>query len=246
MLLPVLLLILLLREPTRTAVEVQPVTWRQSWRQFANYRRVVLPIVLAMAIAYTVVASGRIWAVSALSRLHSLPPKEIAGLMAVIILISGISGPLIGGLIADMTYRSGGPRRTLTALCLLSLLSIAGCLFTFPPTAFTGGALLLLLMVLSGCILLVGGTLLVNVVPNELRGISVATLGAAQLLVGVAIAPLVVSGISDHWRDGGALPYALTGVNIIACLFAAAAFLFARVVTPAAPESDRRLARSGA
>ena len=85
-------------------------------------------------------------------------------------------------------------------------------------------ALLFSFMTLVGAALVMGVSLLTIVVPNELRGLSVAAMIAVNTLFAVALAPLMVSVLSETLGDASMVGRALAIVCTASSVVGAAAF----------------------
>jgi MFS family permease len=173
-----------------------------------------------------------IWAAPMLLRRFGLPPDRIGSIMAMGMLVSGILGPILGGMLADLCQRTGGPRRTVAVLCGLALLSAPAGLFAFVPGVALSSILLVAAMTIMLAVAVMGMTLFTIVIPNELRGLCMSVLVAAVMLFALAVAPVTVSVLSGAIGGLAMIGKALSIVCVTTSLLTAASFAFGRRYLP--------------
>jgi len=145
-----------------------------------------------------------------------VPMDRVSAIVATGLLVSGLIGPIGGGAIADICERLGGPRRTLLALAMLALFSIPVGLFAVMPDVAVAGTLFVIFAAVVGAIVVAGTALFTVVIPNELRGLCMASLAAACSLFGVGLGPLAVSALSASLGGAGSVAIALACVCAVA------------------------------
>jgi predicted MFS family arabinose efflux permease len=215
---------LVMREPARIgAVREGPPTL-QAFAGVWQHRAVVAPLLLGSVAAEMAVLAVMTWSAPTLSRSFSLSADRIGGIMAMAVLVSGVVGPIAGGLLADLCQRTGGPRLTLITLCGLALLAAPASSFAIAHDVSLAAILLVLFMTLVGAIMVMAITLFTVVVPNELRGLCLAILAGANTFFGVAVAPVVVSLLSGAIGGPARIGKALILVCMVASLFGAVTF----------------------
>lgn len=196
LLLPVMLLTLALREPPRTGVVIKNPPLREVWPEFWRYRAMILSLLSARTMVWLADGAIAVWGAPILARQFGLPSDRIGGLMALVFLLSGVLGPLLGGPLADLCQRTGGPRRTVTALCLLALASAPAAAFALMPSAAFAAAGIALFLSLGYVISVVGTALGTIVMPGELRGLYIAvTVTCAGFFAGGG--PIAASELSS-------------------------------------------------
>lgn len=215
-------------EPSRTERAVQNPTLRQVWHELRHYRAKFFSIAAGVILVETAVGAMLIWSAPMLSRMFALPADDIGQIMALGMLLSGVLGPFIGGMLADLCHRGGGPRRTANALLALAILSIPTTLFGTVSAVAPGSALLVVSMTMMLAIAVMGMTLLTIVLPNELRGLCMSALMAGIMLFGLAVAPLAVSALSGHIGGASMIGVALSIVCASAAMLAALTFAVGR------------------
>jgi predicted MFS family arabinose efflux permease len=228
-----------MREPVRRGRVIRSPSIRESYLELLRYRGVVGLLLSAMVAAEMATLAVLTWGGPALSRNFLSSPGHVASTMAMALLVSGILGPLGGGFLADGCYRLGGAPRMSYALFTLMLVAVpAGC-FALAPNLLWARVLLFLFMGLLSATLVAGITLFTTVIPNELRGLCVAILAAAQVLIGVGTAPIAVSALSSFLGGPKMLGTALAVVTAATCLIAAATFRVAgRILKVPGTRSD--------
>src|SRR5712671_2753564 len=232
LLVPILLLSLLLREPNRTGLVIANPTARQIWGELRHYRIVIVVIATAIVLVEIVIWAMLIWGAPMLSRNYGLPPETVGGTMAMGMLVSGILGPLVGGMLADLCQRTGGPRRTVSVLGGIALVSAPAGLFAFLPGVTGASILLVSVMTIMLVVVVMGMALFTIVIPNELRGLCMSALVAACILSGLAVAPLAVSLLSSAMGGLIMIGKALSIVCVAASLLAAMTFAMGRAYVP--------------
>ncbi len=195
-LVPVVLVTLALREPSRTEVVISRPSPRQSFAELWRYRRMVVPIIAGVVFAQTAIGAVFVWTAPVLTRSYALSSDRVGAVMALVSLVSGIAGPVVGGFLADACQRFGGPRRTVLALGICALLAVPAGLFAVAP----GVPVLTMLVVVFTSLLLacavMGNALLTVVVSNEVRGLCLGIFGAISVIFAFGVAPVLVSRIS--------------------------------------------------
>ena len=231
-LIPVALLVLALHEPPRTAPIVKKPAVRESFVKLWHYRWVFLPLATGIVMATMANSAPTIWAAPMFARKFSLSPDRIGTLMAVAVLVSGILGPLIGGPLTDVCQRTGGPRRTISVLSALALVSVPAGFFSVTRGAMSATILLSIFMTILIAIVVAGSALLTIVVPTEVLGLSMSILAGDGMLFGAGLAPMTVSWLSGVLGGLAMIGKAMTLVCVSTTLFGALTFAFGRRYLP--------------
>jgi predicted MFS family arabinose efflux permease len=233
-LVPVVLLMLAVREPARTGLTTAKPSARQIWDQLRPSRVVIGLLVIGIVLAETAVGAMLIWAAPMLSRNFAVPPDRIGAIMATGMLASGILGPTLGGTLADLCQGTGGPHRTVSVLTGLALLGVPAGLFGFVPGVAAASFLMVGAMTILLAVALMGMTLFTIVIPNELRGLCMSVLMAAILLFALAVAPVTVSLLSGAIGGLAMIGKALSIVCVTTSLLAAVTFVLGQRHLPRA------------
>jgi len=223
-LLLVALSMLAMREPARSGLEIKNPSARETFRELWRFRTVIAPLLAGLVMAEVAFRAVLVWAAPTFSRSFSLAPDRVGALMSSVVLVSGVLGSVAGGTLADYGERIGGPRRTMSILSILTLLSAPAAVFAVMPGVVSAGALFFVFMTVVGAILVVAVALLTVVVPNELRGLCMAVSAAANVLLGIGLAPVTVSLLSGLLGGPARIGTALSLTCVVTCLFGAGLF----------------------
>jgi MFS family permease len=203
-----------------TAVDKLAYLWRQ--------RAVVIPLFLGFCLYYVAFVGVAAWTAPLLMRSFDAQLPDFANTLGIILLISGVSGYMLGGLSADSAIgsRRGGRLMITTILPIIAL-----------PSAFSGFApsLLLAILLLASITL---ATPMLNVamnatvqeiVPNDMRGFSYAFLSVVSALPAGAGGPLLLAWVTQSvLGDPARIATSFVIVVIPSLLGSAIAFLLAR------------------
>lgn len=229
---PVILLLLAMREPLRLDLGAEKPTVRDTWPALWRYRAVIATLLGGMALVGFADGAALVWSAPTISRRFGLSVDQIGAVMAIVLLVSGIAGPIAGGFLADVSNRAGGPRQAVSMLIGIALLSVPLGVFAVMPTVATM-TLPLTLFLASGAAINVAVTALaVVVLPNQLRGICMAMFWAVGGLFGLALAPLAVSSVSGSLGGTHTIAKALAFVAATTSVFGVAVFVLGRRYFP--------------
>jgi MFS family permease len=224
--------ILPMREPPRTEVVVRKPSSRDTWRQLWGYRLTVAPLLGGILMGQIALGAVAVWAAPMLSRHFGLASDRVGAIVATTLSVSGALGALCGGVTADISQRNGGPKRTANVLYLLAFLSLPASIFAWLPSVESSELVLTTFLTIQTAISVIGSTLLIIVMPNEIRGLCVSVMTAACVLVGNGFAPVLVSLISSASGDGRMIGSSLSLVSMIAVTFSCIAFAIGRRALP--------------
>jgi MFS family permease len=196
LLIPVMALMLFVRDPVRTGLRVENPSLRGLWPELWTYRTVLGPLLLARMMMWIADGAVLVWAAPSFARRFHLSPDVIGALMGTVLLVSGLLGPLLGGPLADFCQRTGGPRRTVMALTVLAMMSVPAALFALAPDAMLACVLLAVFLTQGYTLGTAALTLGTIVIPGELRGVYLALSVTMGALFFVGVAPLVISGVA--------------------------------------------------
>jgi MFS family permease len=229
---PVSLCLLALRDAKRNDSLVEFPTVRQIWRTL-EHQRVRLGLLTA-GIIFIEIAIGAIliWAAPMLSRRFNLPADAVGSALALVMLLSGLLGPALGGIIADASQKVGGPNKTVGILACLSFVTIVPGCFAFLPAASLSTVALIIEMTLLLSSAIAGLAVFTIVIPAELRGICISILMALELLFAYAVAPVSVSLLSVILGGGQMIGMSLSIVCMLCSVLAAIMFFSGGVYLP--------------
>jgi MFS family permease len=224
--LPVVLLMLTMREPRRSEVSLKDPPLRAVLPALWRDRALILPLLSGRIMMWLAIGAVAVWAAPTFSRNFALPPQRVGAIVGGTLLLGAVLGPLLGGPLADFCQKSGGPRRTIAALGILAILSAPTALFGIlhGPTAAT--ILLGAFLTLGSIIGVAASALAIVAIPGELRGIYVAITITVGSLVFMGIAPLAVSGLASILGGPDTIGQALAIVCCGTSLLGAVVFTF--------------------
>lgn len=227
-LVPVMFLMLAMREPPRTGQVIKNLSTHEAWPELWRYRAVIAPLLAGVVMAEIAFGAVYVWAAPALSRSFGLPPQRVGAIMGIGMVLSGVLGPIVGGPLADLCQRTGGPRRTISVLSGLALLAVPAGLFAFVPGVALACVLLVMFIVIVVATLVMGTALFTVVIPNELLGVCMGIMFALDTFFGFVLAPVAVSLLSGAMGGPAMIGKALALVGVGASVLGAAAFAFGR------------------
>jgi MFS family permease len=227
-LVPILLVVIGLREPARTNACAEIPSFNSAWMIMRPRRVAIVSLTAGIVLLEIAVGALLIWAAPMLSRNFGLAPDNVGAVMAIGMLVSGVIGPIFGGTLADICQRSGGPQLTATRLAALAVLCVPLGHFGFTESVISASILLVgaMTMLLAGAIM--GMALFSIVVPSEIRGICMSVLVAACILFGLAFSPVTVSILSGEMGGPAMIGRALAIVCMFTCVLASMAFAYGR------------------
>jgi MFS family permease len=184
----------------------------------------VLPVLGGLVMSELAIVAALTWAGPTLTREFSLDAGAAGRAVALGLLVSGTAGPVLGGFVSDLAQRTGGARRSLLYLTLMSALAGVFGLFALGTDVGLARVLMSAFMLTVSAVLVAGIAVFTVVIPQESRGFCIAILAAAQLIFGVAVAPLSVSVLAGSLGGANALGNALACVCVGSCLLGSGAF----------------------
>lgn len=224
--------LLLLREPARREIsETTHAALAPALRAIWARRGFLGPLFLGQVTVVMADTAAGIWAAPVLTRSYGLKPEQFAGWMGLVILGSGIVGSVLGGVAADLGQKSHRSGYILLGAVLAAVISIPGAFFPLMPDP-TGFALALALFLACGAAAgLITATAVAVLVPNEIRGVCLGAFVVIGAVVGLGVAPTLVTLISEAFGGEGAIRYGLAIMATATSI--AAAFGFAAAMRSA-------------
>lgn len=220
-----------LREPPRLNDTARIPGWRETSAAIWHYRAKLVTLSFGLVIVSVGYTAALVWTTPILARRFNLSSGRIGTLMGMVLLISGLLGFLLGGTLADLCQRTGGPRRLISLMMVLALMQIPSGFYGVMPTVP-----LLILMLLVLCLTchmksIVCTTVTTLVVPEELLGVSFGVINAISAIFSSA-APVAVSVLADRIGGVEGIRQGLTSVCVITSLVGAATFAVGRRYFP--------------
>lgn len=190
-----LILLVFLREPARQERREAGTTALAAARGLWAFRHFLIPLMLGLLFAQITIQAASIWAAPLLIR-RGVTPGGFAGWMSAVLLGGGIVGSLAGGWLAEWGRRRAGRMGVMLPATLFAVAIAPASLFAVvhPLPLF---AMLLTIDVFAGAVVATIGVIAVTlVIPNEVRGLALASNTFAAAIFGAAGAPLLVALLS--------------------------------------------------
>lgn len=224
-LVPVVVLLLLIREPPRRSGAIEHVPISEIWRNIWCKRAATAPLLAGLVIMELTITATVFWATPAFSRRFVVTPDRLGTIMAVAIVVSGCIGPIVGGTLADICQRSGGPRRTLLVMLTLTLVDMSAA--EFPTLAGVRAATigLVVFITITTAVLVMGTTAFTVVIPERTRGLFTSLLNGGGIIA-AGLAPVVVSELASAMTGQAPIAQSLAAVSMGTCFLSAIAFFF--------------------
>lgn len=221
-------------------------------RFFAALRQRPLSFALAyLAFALNMVGgyAVSVWAPVILMRVHHMPPGQVGMLIGAILLLVGTSGATIGGWVGDwLTQKMPQMGRLVVPLLSYGAMALVLLLWVKIDSAAYTILVFLLIGPLFGN--MINGSsypALSQMVPNEMRGQTIAVYLLIANLMGLGLAPTGVALITDYiLRDPQMVRESVILVSLPAVLLGAACAWFAQKPYRAMCRRAQDLALAGA
>ena len=216
-----------LDEPKRHEVEIADATLASIYRAILAKRRFLAPLFVGQIGVSMADTAATIWATPVLIRNFHQQPAQFAGWVGGLLLLGGIIGSIVGGLGADWGQKTGKRGYLLLAAVVATAVSVPAALFPVMPSV-GGFALLFFFLLLSGTIAsVVVSTTVTVLVPNEERGACMAAFGIINALIGLGLAPTIVT--LGSWAMGGEqhLAASLAATGVVTGLLSFAGYVLA-------------------
>lgn len=220
-----LLPLLLMREPARQEIgQSADLSLSDALAAIWRMRALLAPLFIGQVSVVMADTAAGIWAAPVLQRSYGVAPEEFAGWMGLVILGSGLVGSILGGVLADAGHKSRIKGGIMIGAVIAAFLSIPGAFYPMMPDT-TGFAWVLALFLACGAITgLVTATSIAVLVPNELRGVCLAAFMVVASIIGLGIAPTLVTLVSDAFGGESAIRYGLTITGAATSIAAAIGF----------------------
>lgn len=215
--------LLALREPVRREVGQAGAALAPSLRALWAQRAFLGPLFIGQISVTMADAAAGVWAAPVLIRHYHQQPAAFGGWMGGVLLLCGVVGAVIGGFAADWGQRQ--PRRggVLTGAVIAAAIGVPAALFPVMPSV-PAFALTFTALMLAGTVTgLVTATTIAVLVPNEFRGVCLGAFIVISSVVGLGLAPVLVT-VGSRLLGGESqldLSLAITGVIAGAASFLA-------------------------
>lgn len=181
---------------------------RRNWKLF-------LPFYVGFAVVtmHTYGLAG--WNATYLIRTFGRSEVEVGQWLGTGAMIAGAGGALLAGWINDRIARKSGPAGKLRLLMTICVLALPSTLVVLAPSFGFG----LAMVILSIAIMPMLGTTMVStiteLVPGNMRGVSVSLFGMTNTLLGATMGPLLIAVATEKlYRDPDLIGASMTTVGL--------------------------------
>jgi MFS family permease len=220
-----------LPEPDRTEREEFRAPLRAAVKELWQLRGMALTLSVGPVVVAMSYMASLVWAAPIITRRFALPPDRVGAIIGTVVLISGLVGSLLGGVLADLSQRTGGPRRTIWLMTGLALLQIPAGFFGVAKELAGVVLLLALLSTLSNMKGIICATVSTVAIPNHLRGLCFGLQNAVASIF-VSLSPVLVSLISARMGGSGQIGTALAIVSFATSILGVVTFILGRGYFP--------------
>ncbi len=224
----VALVLVLQAEPARHGVAIagRNMALRPILAYFVANRGVFLPLYIGFTM-FSIATYGDIsWAAPLLTRQFGLSTALAGHNLGLAFLLAGAAGALSAGQILDNRRFLRGRLGKLSFLSLIPLGMLPAAAATLLPNG-TAATWCLSIIILAGpmmSIVMLGG--LAEMMPNDMRGLSVSLLGFSGTMAGGTLGPLVIAEYTEHVLHDSARVGMAMLVMTVPCLLLAASLLW--------------------
>lgn len=227
----------LLHEPERHEIEHANAPIKVIAAALWKRKGFLIPLFIGQVGVVMADMAAAVWAAPVLERNYGLTPTQFGAWMGGGLLLAGIVGSVIGGFGADWgqkLHRRGG---ILTAALVAALIAVPASLYPVMPTTLMFGIAFTLLMTAGTVAGLVTATAIAVLIPNEERGLCLGAFMILGALIGIGVAPLVVTTASQAMGGESQLALALAATSVVIGVLSLVGFWLAmRNAPPSAAE----------
>lgn len=221
--------LLLVREPVRhevvdaaAAVKLGPAL-AALWER----RAFLAPLFAGQVSVVMADTAAGIWAAPVLTRVFHQTAAQYGGWMGLVLLTAGLAGSIGGGLGADLGQKAKGRGGVLLGAVIAGAVSVPAAFFPLAPGIAVFAVLLCLLLIAGTAQGLITATTLAVTVPNEIRGVCLGAFVVVGAVVGLGVAPTLVTLVSNALGGPAHLAPALAWTGAVTAAMSCAAFLLA-------------------
>lgn len=201
-------------------------------RYMADHRWTFLWLNLSFGVLAMVGYGMAAWAPTFFIRAHGWTAVQIGRAYGLIFMLCGAGGVLSGGMLGDLLQRRG-LRNSRLKVVALATVAAAPFVISFPVVRTAGAGLVLLAgaVYFSTFVNGLSPALLQQMVPNQMRGLTVSLSLLAQNLLGLGLGPTLVALSTDYiFRDEGRLGMSMS--MVMGALLLAALLLLRKAHSP--------------
>lgn len=222
--------LLFVREPTRPTRPAERSS-RLVLADLREYRGLLAALLGGMMLVGLADGAAFVWTSPTLLRIYHMTPEGAGRLLGIVLLASGIAGPILGGVLADWCHKRGGSAATIGMVALLALISAGAGLFALAPTPIIFAVGLGLFVAIGAVTSIMIITLTTIAMPPAVRALCVSILFAGTM-VAAGLAPLSVSLLTSVLGGESSVHLALALVCTVTSLLAGVALWSCRKRAP--------------
>lgn len=159
---------------------------KENWRVFVPFY-----LGFAVAVMHTYGLAG--WNATYLIRTFGREEVEVGRWLGTGAMIAGGGGALFAGWLNDRIARGGDPRRKLRLLMIICAVALPSTLLVAAPSFGVGLAMVLLSIAVMPMLGTTMVSTLTELVPGNMRGVSVSLFGLTNTLLGATMGPLLIA-----------------------------------------------------
>jgi MFS family permease len=236
---PVAALLLTTAEPARrrAAAAGHALPLSQVYQGFRARAASLAPLYIATALLSVGDYGLLAWSPALLSRNFAFGPAEIGAVLGGLAMATSFIATIGAGWVADRLARKGGAAARLRFVYLSSFAGVFGACVGFAPDATTALAVLTIWMLMSSATATVAITAMLELLPNEMRGIGTSMAAFCNTILGLGLGPTLVALATDHiFAAESAVGLAMTLVVLPAVFIAILLYYCAFRVVAARPQ----------
>jgi MFS family permease len=171
---------------------------RDMLKVFMLRRRIVLPLLGAMALMSAGDFSLLNWTPALLSRVFHLSPAAIGSWLGTIVIVTGLVGTILGGVVSDILARTGGLGMRAWVAAAATSIALPGAFIWAAPSVGWVLAAFSLWSLFSSAAATIGITTVQEEVPNAVRGVSVASISFGNMFIGLGFGTMATALLTDQ------------------------------------------------
>jgi MFS family permease len=221
---PVMALVATVREPERrhralAGSAARSLPLREVLAHLRALRTFLMPLYIAMGLSNICDYSLLSWTPALLSRRFGLGAGEIGTELGTVVVFAGVLGAAGAGIVADRLVRLGIEKARLKLAYFTLIIGAIGTLVTAAPTAPLIFSCVGVWILASTSAQAAGLTILQEMVPNEIRGLSVSISSLVNIGLGLALGAALPAAVGVYiLHDPQAVGLAMTLVALPAAI----------------------------
>ena len=212
-------LVLFLREPDRTVDTVTSNARGIGYRAVFSYirGRPAGFFGVAWVFGYVIlIGFSSSWGAAAFARTWGWSPVQYGQAIGILFIVLGPLAVNLGGWMSDRLLQKGHTAAPLlVGLYGVPVMTVAGVIWPLMPSAGLGLVFLGVMLAAVALSTATGVTALLNIIPSNIRGQSVAIYYMATALLGQGLGPLCIGLMNDHVFGYDNLRYSMASLPVI-------------------------------